>query len=491
MRVLIIICSIVVYSFLAHGACSSPTGTTGQMAWVSGQSKVMWCDGTNWQDPSNGVISSCSGTTAGTWNYNSGQYRYCNGTNWISMKGPSAGSCSGTAAGTMTYVAASSKYRFCDSLNWYDMTVAELSSMVTTNLSTSASAGNFSMARLSETKFLIAFRDSSYIYSVAHININTTTGEAGISNAVQVSATAFSAYVGIGTGGYDDQVIPPYAVGLRYIPFVIGPDLANGGVVKFISIDTQGTDPVVVGSMGSAGTLANGSQIQMLNISGDGTQVVYRATGNEVGFITLNQSNGSMTYETQISQTIGSQNWGGSAQIAGSDIMLFTGTHTQANSRSYARANGGANTVSVIATDVSPYATYSGGFPLVDPTTLAPLSRYMEATYNPTPTGYFRIADSNNSQLARLDISSYCYFKAMPWKNNTIIADGNSNIRWVKVNDPTTTPTISTESTRANFASGTWNPRYAYVADPNLVIGIRTTGSGQFEVKVSPFSAIP
>lgn len=81
----------------------------------------MWCNGTSWQDPSIGVVSSCSGLVAGTYDYSSGQYRYCNGTNWISMKGASAGSCAGVTAGTLTYISSDNKLRFCDGTDWFDM----------------------------------------------------------------------------------------------------------------------------------------------------------------------------------------------------------------------------------------------------------------------------------------------------------------------------------------------------------------------------------
>ncbi len=88
----------------ADAACASPAANAGQLQWISASSKVMWCDGTSWQDTSNGTVSSCAGVTAGTKNYASGIFSYCDGTNWISMKGSQAGSCAGTSAGYFDYV---------------------------------------------------------------------------------------------------------------------------------------------------------------------------------------------------------------------------------------------------------------------------------------------------------------------------------------------------------------------------------------------------
>ena len=102
--------------------CSSPiAGVAGQLSWISSASKVQYCDGTNWKDTTVSTGASCSGTTAGTKTYSSGDLSYCNGTNWISMKGASLGSCSGTTAGTFNYESANSRYRFCDGTNWYKM----------------------------------------------------------------------------------------------------------------------------------------------------------------------------------------------------------------------------------------------------------------------------------------------------------------------------------------------------------------------------------
>jgi hypothetical protein len=109
---------------LSRAQCASPTGSAGTLRWISGSSKVMWCNGASWVDTTNSTVASCSGTTAGTINYASSVLRYCNGTNWISMKGPSAGSCAGTTAGTFTYNSGANKFRFCDGTNWYNMEVA-------------------------------------------------------------------------------------------------------------------------------------------------------------------------------------------------------------------------------------------------------------------------------------------------------------------------------------------------------------------------------
>ncbi|MBK7842833.1 MAG: hypothetical protein IPJ71_03925 [Bdellovibrionales bacterium] len=104
--------------------CSSPAGISGQLQWISGDSKIKYCSSGNWIDTSHSTGASCVGTTAGTINYSSGDLRYCNGTNWISMKGSRQGSCSGTTAGTSHF--SENTYRICDGTNWFQMGPSEI-----------------------------------------------------------------------------------------------------------------------------------------------------------------------------------------------------------------------------------------------------------------------------------------------------------------------------------------------------------------------------
>ena len=102
-------------------SCTSPTGVAGQLSWVPAQLKVLWCDGTNWIDPTVSTTSSCSGVTAGTIRYFSGATHFCNGTNWISMKGNLINSCSGVTAGTIRWDSALTAMKMCDGANWYKL----------------------------------------------------------------------------------------------------------------------------------------------------------------------------------------------------------------------------------------------------------------------------------------------------------------------------------------------------------------------------------
>lgn len=122
MRPLLVFLSVLFLSQVGSAACSAPSAVAGQVAWISGNSKVQWCDGTNWQNTDNATGGSCSGVVGGTINFSAGTLSYCNGANWISMKGPSAGSCSGIVAGTFAYNSGANKVRFCDGATWYDMT---------------------------------------------------------------------------------------------------------------------------------------------------------------------------------------------------------------------------------------------------------------------------------------------------------------------------------------------------------------------------------
>lgn len=137
---------LVFFSGQAYAVCSSPSGVAGELTWISAESKVKYCDGTDWKDTTQSAGASCSGTTAGTINYSAGEMRYCDGSNWQSMKGTVGASCSGTTAGTMEYTGGA--YRFCDSTNWYDMTAvpAGKTAFVTSTTYTGSQVGSVSNA---------------------------------------------------------------------------------------------------------------------------------------------------------------------------------------------------------------------------------------------------------------------------------------------------------------------------------------------------------
>lgn len=107
------------------GPCTSPAASEGTIMWISASSKVMVCNGI-WYDTSNGALSSCVGTAAGTIKYQpSGSKRmeFCDGTDWISTdSGNTDGSCAGHSEGEMTYDAADGHMKFCGSgFSWFIM----------------------------------------------------------------------------------------------------------------------------------------------------------------------------------------------------------------------------------------------------------------------------------------------------------------------------------------------------------------------------------
>lgn len=106
-------------SFDAFSDCASPSAVAGQLQWISGVSKVQYCNGSSWVDTTATTGASCAGTTGGTINYSAGDLRYCNSTNWISMKGSSIASCAGITAGTYQWDSGLTKMKYCDGTNWY------------------------------------------------------------------------------------------------------------------------------------------------------------------------------------------------------------------------------------------------------------------------------------------------------------------------------------------------------------------------------------
>ncbi len=105
-----------VYNNGAEAACSSPTGSEGQMQWIAANSDVEFCDGTTWSS----LLISTSGsacTTAGQIQYSAGDINFCDGAHWASMNSTSLGtSCSAT--GMMTYDATIPSLKWCDGTNW-------------------------------------------------------------------------------------------------------------------------------------------------------------------------------------------------------------------------------------------------------------------------------------------------------------------------------------------------------------------------------------
>ena len=103
---------------LMTGACNR----AGRIAWSVADNKLEWCDGAIWHDSSSGGPKTrCSGSKPGTIFYDGSDLLYCDGTNWIRMRGNTVGSCSGSTAGTFIFDTVAKYYKFCDGNNWRKM----------------------------------------------------------------------------------------------------------------------------------------------------------------------------------------------------------------------------------------------------------------------------------------------------------------------------------------------------------------------------------
>ena len=110
-------------SHIVSAACTNISGEAGELRWVPAQGKVMWCNGTNWVDPSNGSLFTCGPTdTAGALAYQGGVLAFCDGTNWISMKGSASGLPIGTnPAGSFFYSSSTNNYVYSDGVTLWNM----------------------------------------------------------------------------------------------------------------------------------------------------------------------------------------------------------------------------------------------------------------------------------------------------------------------------------------------------------------------------------
>lgn len=104
----------------SYAACSSPSGVSGQVQYIS--SDMKYCDGTNWISMTESNLgTSCTGED-GKISWLSPNLRFCNGTNWIKMNTTTnAGSASGATAGTMRYHSGSQKMQVSNGSDWYEL----------------------------------------------------------------------------------------------------------------------------------------------------------------------------------------------------------------------------------------------------------------------------------------------------------------------------------------------------------------------------------
>lgn len=103
--------------------CSLPAGIAGQIQWISGDSELKFCDGSNWISTKKGAsLGACAET--GQINYSAGDLRFCDGSDLFSMKGSVKDACA--TAGLIQWDLADSEFEFCDGSNFYSMDNSEL-----------------------------------------------------------------------------------------------------------------------------------------------------------------------------------------------------------------------------------------------------------------------------------------------------------------------------------------------------------------------------
>ncbi|MES2963097.1 MAG: hypothetical protein V4760_04345, partial [Bdellovibrionota bacterium] len=115
---------ILLVTFAAHEAralCATPVAAAGVMEYDLGTSNIRYCDGTNWKITGGTRLTSCVGTTAGTFYFDPAgpYYKFCDGAYWYRMRGNVvAGGCAGTTDGFMTYDSGVNKMKYCVSNVW-------------------------------------------------------------------------------------------------------------------------------------------------------------------------------------------------------------------------------------------------------------------------------------------------------------------------------------------------------------------------------------
>lgn len=127
----------------SYSACSSPSGTAGQILYFSADLK--FCDGSSWNSLNTNVTADTC-TQAGAFGHAAGDLRFCNGSNWVSANHKAmVGTCS-TGAGAITFDPSLGRMKWCGGSHFHllgggppvDATVTFLGSGMT-----SANAGTY------------------------------------------------------------------------------------------------------------------------------------------------------------------------------------------------------------------------------------------------------------------------------------------------------------------------------------------------------------
>lgn len=118
---LITITIMLLFTSKSSAACSSPSGTAGQLQYVSGFGQVRYCNGTSWIALDNtATATGCS--TLGAVSFVSGEIMWCNGSVWVkSAPTTNYGACAGSDSGKFYYDTGGTYYWFCNGSNWRRM----------------------------------------------------------------------------------------------------------------------------------------------------------------------------------------------------------------------------------------------------------------------------------------------------------------------------------------------------------------------------------
>jgi large repetitive protein len=129
--------TIFLFSFeAAQAACSSPSGSSGDIRWDATQTSINWCNGTTWVNPIIGPGLSCTTEPQGRITNISSSVQFCDGTFWQIMKGTQMDFCLGDIPGTFRWDSNRMLMKFCDGINWhamYDAKVPNVASMQINN----------------------------------------------------------------------------------------------------------------------------------------------------------------------------------------------------------------------------------------------------------------------------------------------------------------------------------------------------------------------
>ena len=103
----------------AFAACTTPTGSDGELVYSAGT--LRYCNATSWVTV-NSANTGATCTTAGEITYRTSEIQYCNGTNWLRTAPVlDYGACVAGDAGKFYWASGDTYYWYCNGANWRRM----------------------------------------------------------------------------------------------------------------------------------------------------------------------------------------------------------------------------------------------------------------------------------------------------------------------------------------------------------------------------------